>query len=35
MLKNYTELKVWQKSYELCLKLYRITKKFQKKKNSG
>ena len=23
MLKNYKELNVWQKSYELCLKIYR------------
>jgi four helix bundle protein len=30
MLKNYRELKVWQKSYKLCLDLYRITKKFPK-----
>ena len=28
MLKNYKELNVWQKSYELCLKLYGITAKF-------
>ncbi len=27
MLKNYKELNVWQKSYELCSKIYRITKK--------
>ena len=27
MLKNYTELEAWQKSYGLCLDLYRITKK--------
>jgi len=27
MLKNYKELNVWQKSYELCLKIYRITAK--------
>lgn len=25
MLKNYKELKVWQKSYQLCLKVYKIT----------
>jgi hypothetical protein len=23
MLKNYKDLKVWQKSYELCLEIYR------------
>jgi four helix bundle protein len=28
MLKNYKELKVWQKSYELCLTIYKITKEF-------
>ena len=28
MLKNYKELNVWEKSYELCLKIYRITAKF-------
>jgi hypothetical protein len=27
MLKNYKELNVWQKSHELCLKIYRITAK--------
>ncbi len=30
MLKNYKDLKVWQKSYELCLEIYRITAKFSK-----
>jgi hypothetical protein len=30
MLKNYRDLKVWPKSYGLCLDLYRITKKFPK-----
>ena len=30
MLKNYKELNVWQKSYELCLKIYRITAEFPK-----
>jgi len=28
MLKNYKELKVWQKSYDLCLEIYKITKRF-------
>ncbi len=27
MLKNYKDLKLWQKSYELCLEIYRITAK--------
>ena len=35
MLKNYKELKVWQKSYELCLELYRITAKFPKEERYG
>lgn len=30
MLKNYKELVVWQKSYQLCLDVYRITKRFPK-----
>jgi four helix bundle protein len=30
MLKNFKELKVWQKSYQLCLEIYRATKKFPK-----
>ena len=30
MLKNYKYLKVLQKSYELCLDIYRITAKFPK-----
>jgi four helix bundle protein len=35
MLKNYKELNVWQKSYELCLKIYRITAKFPKEERCG
>jgi len=35
MLKNYKELKVWQKSYELCLEIYRITAKFPKEERYG
>jgi four helix bundle protein len=30
MLKNYKELKVWDKSYQLCLEVYRITQEFPK-----
>ena len=30
MLKNYKDLKVWQKSYELGLEIYRITAKLPK-----
>ena len=35
MLKNYKDLKVWQKSYELCLEIYRITAKFAKEELYG
>ncbi len=28
MLKNYKELKVWQRPYQLCLEIYKITKRF-------
>ena len=28
MLKSYRELKVWRKSYNLCVKIYQITKRF-------
>ena len=35
MLKNYKELKVWQKSYQLCLEIYRITKDFPKVEQYG
>ncbi len=34
-LKNYKDLKVWQKSYELCLEIYRITAKFPKEEIYG
>jgi len=35
MLKNYKELKVWQKSCQLCLEIYRATKTFPKKEGFG
>jgi len=35
MLKNYKELKVWQKSYQLCLEIYRITARFPKDEKFG
>ena len=35
MLKNYKELKVWQKSYQLCLDVYKITKSFPKEERYG
>jgi len=35
MLKNFKELKVWQKSYQLCLELYEITKDFPNEEKYG
>lgn len=35
LLKSYKELKVCQKSYQLCLEIYRITSKFSRMKNLG
>jgi four helix bundle protein len=35
MLKNFKELKVWQKSYDLCLKLYKATRRFPKEEVYG
>ena len=35
MLKNQKELKVWQKSYQLCLEIYRITARFPKDEKFG
>jgi len=35
MLKNYKELKVRQKSYELCLEIYTMTEKFPKEEIYG
>ena len=35
MLSSYKELKVWQKSYDLCLEIYRITTKFPKDERYG
>ena len=34
-LKNFKELIVWQKSYEFCLKIYRITAKFPNEERYG
>ena len=30
MLSNYKELKVWQKAYQLCLEIYKMTRAFPK-----
>ena len=35
MLKNYTELKVWEKAYKLCLDIYTVTKRFPKEEIYG
>jgi four helix bundle protein len=35
MLKNYKELKVWQKAYQLCLITYKITGRFPKEEIYG
>ncbi|MBI3353516.1 MAG: four helix bundle protein [Nitrospirae bacterium] len=35
MLKNYKELNVWQKAYQLCLEIYKITKDFPKEERYG
>jgi len=35
MLKNYKELKAWQRSYQLCLETYKITKRFPNEEKYG
>ena len=35
MLKNYKELNVWQKAYNLCIEIYKITRKFPKEELYG
>jgi len=35
MLKNYKELRVWQKAYDLCLEIYRITRAFPAEERYG
>jgi len=35
MLKNYKELKVWQKAYQLCVEIYKSTKSFPKEERYG
>jgi len=35
MLKNYKELKVWQRAYQLCLETYRSTRAFPKEERYG
>jgi four helix bundle protein len=35
MQKNFKELKVWQKSYQLCLNVYKITKDFPNEEKYG
>jgi four helix bundle protein len=35
MLRNYKELKVWQKAYQLCIEVYRVAKTFPKEEVYG
>jgi four helix bundle protein len=35
VLKNYKKLKVWQKAYQQCVKIYKVTKKFSKNEGFG
>lgn len=35
MLKSYKDLKVWEKSYALCLDIYKVTKKFPSEEKFG
>jgi four helix bundle protein len=35
MLKSYKELKAWEKSYQLCLNIYKMTKRFPKEEQYG
>ena len=35
MLKNYKELRVWQKTYKFCLEIYKATKTFPKDEKYG
>jgi four helix bundle protein len=35
MLKNYKDLKVWQKAYQLCVKIYKTTIIFPKEERYG
>ena len=35
MLKNFKELKVWQKAYQLCLEIYRVTRNFPREEIYG
>ncbi len=35
MLRNYKDLKVWQKSYQVCLDTYKLTKEFPGEERYG
>jgi four helix bundle protein len=35
MLKNYKDLKVWEKAYKLCITIYKIIKDFPKEERYG
>jgi len=34
-IKHYRDLKVWQKAYQLCLEVYRLTREFPKEERYG
>jgi four helix bundle protein len=35
MLRNFKDLKVWSKAYQLCLTIYKITKNFPMEERYG
>ena len=35
MLRHYKDLKVWQKAYQLCITIYKITRHFPKEERYG
>ena len=34
-IKHYQDLKVWQKAYQLCLEVYKLTREFPKEEKYG
>ncbi len=35
MLKNFKDLNVWQKSYKICIELYKVTRSFPNEEKFG
>jgi four helix bundle protein len=35
MLRNYKDLKVWQKAYQLCVEIYKVTRSFPHEERYG